>query len=533
MRAFPIAVLLAGAVFCQTSKRPASFEAADVHVSAPVRNPYMRGPRIHNDRYEIRNANMVDLTATAYGVDKDKVIGGPIWLEMDRYDVLAKMPPRTDRAMQNAMLQVLLADRFKLVIHHGNALVPAYALTVVKPGLLKKSDGSGNGFCRFELPNRTGQADAPGDFERCSNITMAKFAEQLPRSGAAGQYLNQHIVVDQTGLEGNWDFSFHYTWRLLPGQGETTTLFDALEKQLGLKLAFTKATLPVIIVDSVNEKPTDDLPNIGEILKIPPPPTEFEVAVVKPSAPGERSGIRIGFGGALTVSGITLRNLIRIAWNLPDELIFGEPSWTDDTRFDIIAKGTTDNPADAPLIDIDTTWTMLRSLLQERFQMKTHTEERMMKAYNLAAVKPKLKKADPASRTWYREGPGPDGKDPRNKNPLASRLITVQNMTMAQFAAKLPVIASGYITSPVVDATGIEGAWDFTLSFSPAGLDQFVSRSARGGDTAGAVPQASDPSGVIPLPEALEKQLGLRLETVKRMVPVLVIDHIEPKPIEN
>lgn len=53
---------------------------------------------------------------------------------------------------------------------------------------------------------------------------------------------------------------------------------------------------------------------------------------------------------AMGVSGITLRNLIRVAWNLPDERIFGEPSWTDDTRFDIIAKGTTDNPADAPLI---------------------------------------------------------------------------------------------------------------------------------------------------------------------------------------
>jgi uncharacterized protein (TIGR03435 family) len=165
--------------------------------------------------------------------------------------------------------------------------------------------------------------------------------------------------------------------------------------------------------------------------------------------------------------------------------------------------------------------------------MQTHTEERLMNAYNLVAVKPKLKKADPVSRTWYKEGPGPDGNDPRNKNPLLSRLITVQNMTMAQFAEKLPIIASGYIHSPVIDATGLEGAWDFTLSFSPAGMDQFVNRSGRGGDAPGVVPQASEPSGVVPLPEALEKQLGLKLETVKRMVPVLVIDHIEAKPTEN
>lgn len=528
-----MAALLAGAAFSQTSKTPPAFEAADVHVSAPARNPFMRGPRIRNGRYEIRNANMVDLIAIAYGVDKDKVTSGPTWLEMDRYDVLAKMPPRSDRAAQNAMLQALLADRFKLVVHHGNAPVPAYALTVVKPGLVKKSDGAGNGLCGSEPQNRPGQPGPSGFLEKCSNITMAKFVQQLRYAFYAGQYLNQRLVVDQTGLDGNWDFTFHYTWRLLPGRGETITLFDALEKQLGLKLAFTKVTLPAIVVDSVNEKPTENVPNISEILKIPPLPTEFEVAVVKPSGPGERGGIRIGFDGGLTVSGITLRNLIRIAWNLPDELIFGEPKWTDDARFDIIAKGTTDDPADAPLIDIDTTWTMLRSLLIERFKMETHTEERMMNAYNLVAVKPKLKKADPASRTMYKEGPGPDGKDPRNKNPLASRLVTVQNMTMAQFAEKLPVIASGYVHSPVVDATGLEGSWDFTLSFSAAGLDQFLSRSGRGGDAPGEVPQASEPSGVVPLQEALGKQLGLKLETVKRMVPVLVIDHIESKPAEN
>jgi uncharacterized protein (TIGR03435 family) len=105
MRAFPIAALLAGAAFSQTAKTPPAFDAADVHVSAPVRNPFMRGPRVRDGRYEIRNANIVDLISTAYSVDRDKVTGGPSWLEMDRYDVLAKVPPRSDRAAQNAMLQ--------------------------------------------------------------------------------------------------------------------------------------------------------------------------------------------------------------------------------------------------------------------------------------------------------------------------------------------------------------------------------------------------------------------------------------------
>jgi uncharacterized protein (TIGR03435 family) len=365
MRAFPIALLLAGAAFSQTGKSPSGFEAADVHVSAQVRFPYMRGPVIRDGRYDLHNATMVDLIATAYGVEGDKVSGGPTWLEMARYDVIAKMPARSDREAQEAMLQALLADRFKLAVHHGTAPVEAYALTVAKPGLFEKSDGTGSGFCQFE-PQNAGRGGAQAYIEKCANMTLAKFAEQLPRIGFAGMYLNQHLVVDQTGLNGTWDLNFKYTFRMLPGQGETITLFEALEKQLGLKLEFTKIVLPVIIIDSVNEKPSDNLPNITEILKVPPPPTEFEVAVVRPSAPGGRGGFRIQGGGRITASGMTLRTLIRQAWNFPEELIAGEPKWVDDDRFDIIAKATTDSPADAPPIDIDTTWAMLRNLLKER-----------------------------------------------------------------------------------------------------------------------------------------------------------------------
>jgi uncharacterized protein (TIGR03435 family) len=148
-----------------------------------------------------------------------------------------------------------------------------------------------------------------------------------------------------------------------------------------------------------------------------------------------------------------------------------------------------------------------------------------------------MQKADPASRTRFKEGPATDnGKDPRVKNPILGRLVTVQNMTMAQFAAKLQQIAPGYIHSPVLDATGLEGSWNFTLSFSPAGAVQ-GGGGGRGGDSPPPAPagltEASDPSGAITLFEAINKQLGLKLELQKRPVQVLVIDHVEPKPTEN
>jgi uncharacterized protein (TIGR03435 family) len=172
---------------------------------------------------------------------------------------------------------------------------------------------------------------------------------------------------------------------------------------------------------------------------------------------------------------------------------------------------------------------MLQALLKERFGLQTHLEDRPVKAYKLIAVKPKMHPADPASRTHFREGAGADGVDPRDKNPVLTRLVTVQNMTMAQFAARLQAIASGYVHAPVLDATGLDGGWDFTLSFSAAGMDQLVMRNRGENPNAG---EASEPTGSITLMEAVEK-IGLKLVEETRAVQVLVIDHVNRAPTEN
>jgi uncharacterized protein (TIGR03435 family) len=178
---------------------------------------------------------------------------------------------------------------------------------------------------------------------------------------------------------------------------------------------------------------------------------------------------------------------------------------------------------------------MLRNLLADRFQMKAHMEERPVEGYVLSAIKPKLQKADPSNRTGCKEGPGPDGKDPRVANPILSRLLYCQNMTMAQLADQLPNLANGYAHVNVLDATGLTDAYDFTLSFSAVGLlrgglpGQPVPATGSAAGTAA----ASDPSGALSLPDAVNKQLGLKLELKKRPMQVLVIDHLEEKPSEN
>jgi uncharacterized protein (TIGR03435 family) len=147
----------------------------------------------------------------------------------------------------------------------------------------------------------------------------------------------------------------------------------------------------------------------------------------------------------------------------------------------------------------------------------------------LSSGKPKMAKADPTTRTGCYEGPGPDGKDPRIATPLLSRLLYCRNMTMAQFADLLPQQVGGYVHSAVLDKTGLTDAYDFTLSFSAAGILQ-NSLQSPGQPGAGG---AGDPNGALSLSDAVSKQLGLKLELEKRPAPVLVIDHVEQKPTEN
>jgi uncharacterized protein (TIGR03435 family) len=100
-------------------------------------------------------------------------------------------------------------------------------------------------------------------------------------------------------------------------------------------------------------------------------------------------------------------------------------------------------------------------------------------------------------------------------------------MTTTQFAGTLQTLAGGYVRAPIKDATGIEGHWDFSVNFSGVGLLP----GARFDPNAST--EVSDPNGSLSLPEAMQKQLGLKLDMGKRPLPVLVVDHVEEKPSEN
>jgi uncharacterized protein (TIGR03435 family) len=208
--------------------------------------------------------------------------------------------------------------------------------------------------------------------------------------------------------------------------------------------------------------------------------------------------------------------------------ITGLPPFADTEKFDITAKAPSDGPS-APAIDMEASAPMIRALLADRFKMTYHTEQRELSAYSLVAAKPKMKKADPASRTFCKNGNAPAG------SPPASTMLTCQNTAMAQFADQLQGMAPD-LNWPVLDATGVEGGWDFTLVFSrsfPRAVATGAGMAMQGASGAVADAGASDPNGAQTIFEALEKQLGLKLEKQKRNEPVIVIDHLEQKPSDN
>ena len=517
------------------SPASANFSAADVHVSPHITNPYMNGGDLHGDLYIIRDASMIDLINTAYGIDEDNIFGGEGWTETDRFDVIAKAPKGTPQDALKVMLQNLLAERFKLVVHKDTKPLLGFVLSAPHgKGNLKASDASNPSGC--ESPQQqTPQQTASGvgyNMVSCHNMTMAEFASNV--HDMAGAYLTSP-VIDSTGLKGQWDFDLKWTSRaaLARAGDDGISIFDAVGKELGLKLDLEKTPQPVLVIDSVNEKPADNPPGVANILP-PAMPTEFDVSVIKPSAPGS-TGMRGRLtGGQVSLQNATLKFLINFAWGLnsnDDQQIVGAPKWLDSDHWDIEAKVALDASSGTPEFDEHDLEILVQNLLSDRFKLKAHMEDRPISAYTLVTDKPKLAKADPSNRPRCKEGPGPDGKDPRMTTPILNRLLTCQNMTTAQFAEMLPNLAGGYIYTPVKDATNLEGRWDFTLSFSGIGQLQ-IGAGAEKRD-AGGIAMASDPTGAVSLIDAVQKQMGLKLVKEVRPAPVLVIEHIEEQPTEN
>jgi uncharacterized protein (TIGR03435 family) len=529
--------VLSCSVFGQSNEKPLTFELADVHVSPPSTFASMSGGVPRGGRYELRNANMLDLIGTAYNVEPEKVAGGPTWLASDRFDVIAKAPNGVTQQTARLMLQALLAERFGLKVHNDSKPLPVFVLSAGKGRhKMKESDGSKSG-CQGQPQPPPQPGVIPYIQASCHNLTTAQIAENLRQM--AGGYLDKP-VIDEAKLEGTWDFDIKWTGRgqLGAAGADGISIFDAVDKQLGLKLELQQVAMPVIVVDNVNRKPTDNAPGVAESL--PPEKPEFEAAEIKPTPPDAPQGVGIRYtqGGRIDAIG-SLRNLIGIALEIPpnlaNDLLVGGPKFIDTDHYNIIAKapstgigapGRAGGRETAPPIGV--ALMMLRALLEDRFKLATHKETQQTTAYAFLPPKGelKLKKAEASERAGCKPDPG---AVQNNSSGLPMVAFTCQNTTIEELAKNIAQWAGAYIDHPAVDATGLQGGWNFTLYFTPRPALENAGRPADG--AAGAAGVAADPGGITVF-QAVEKQLGLKLEKGTHPVSVFVIDHVEQKPTD-
>jgi uncharacterized protein (TIGR03435 family) len=203
----------------------------------------------------------------AFRIQDFQIIGGPGWMESDRWDIQTKAEENASQAQVNEMLQTLLADRFQLKFHKETRELPIYELSVAKSGLRiqdTRPDGPGVTGPRGEVVGRGGVIIGRGQIAG-SGMTMAQLSTML--ANTLGR-----TVIDKTGLTGNYDIKL--AWTPEPGQGgllggappppapvdpdaTAPSIFTGIQEQLGLKIDSGKGPVEVYVIDRV-EKPTTE-----------------------------------------------------------------------------------------------------------------------------------------------------------------------------------------------------------------------------------------------------------------------------------
>jgi uncharacterized protein (TIGR03435 family) len=303
-----------------------------------------------------------------------------------------------------------------------------------------------------------------------------------------------------------------------------------------------------------------------------PAKPSFEVVSIKPSQPN--LGIRGGGprGDRFTMSGATLKMLLQIGYGRPNSngfpggqlQVIGGPNWIDSERYDIQAKADCSGGA----LSRAQLQLMVQSMLEDRFQLKAHLETRELPIYNLVAAKDGAKLKASADQTPPALGAGgpPQPCDPATAQvqpplppppppgqrggffdpasmPRGAMMMMMSPTGMTMQATSVPLtnlinLLQQGIGRPIVDKTDLKGLFDFKLQFSPEGFALPGAPGGLGPGLAGG-PAAAGPAGAAtaaadPVPSIFTaiQDLGLRLESAKAPVEVLVVENAQ-KPTEN
>jgi bla regulator protein blaR1 len=232
------------------------------------------------------------------------------------------------------------------------------------------------------------------------------------------------------------------------------------------------------------------------------PQPAFEIASVKPDSPSDKPGSMQVQPGRLNLGEVTVKMLVQQAYAISGYRIYGGPSWLDSARYSVAAKAA----ANAGSVTLDQMRPMLQTMLKDRFQLAVHREEKELPLYRLVVSRngPKLRESTVSG--------GPQSR-------MSMGRITDEKATIDTLASQLGQQLGRFVSNQ----TGLKGDFAFHVEWAPdPGQNQ-------GGD-----PDTPPPAGVDgpSIFTALQDQLGLKLESGKGPVEVLVIDHVE-KPDAN
>ena len=262
------------------------------------------------------------------------------------------------------------------------------------------------------------------------------------------------------------------------------------------------------------------------------PQPRFEVVSIKlnTNEGGGGTGMARALpGGRLSTQAVILRLLIQNAYRVRSYQVVGGPDWIESARWDIEAKAE-DNASPQQVL------LMTQTLLEDRFKLKVHRETRELPVYDLTAAKGGIKLQPPKEGACITTDPNTPPSPPlpppvpggpltlacgnygASVGPTGARIdgyrITVANLIQ---------ILSNLLGRTVIDKTGYTGLFDVHLIYA---------NDAALGGLRGAPPESSADTGPATIFTATQEQLGLKLESAKGPVEVLVVDHVE-KPAEN
>lgn len=455
-------------------------------------------------RFLANHATLHMLIRVAYEVNDSQVIGGPEWVNQERYDVDARFLNGIDEAkflslpmeersrlidQRKPMLQELWAERFKLKVHRETRNLPIYSLIVASGGPKMSPATPGDTYSSgFKLQGRAmGQGVwAWQDHLFGQGVSMSALAQHL------SQRLG-HQVIDNTGLKGNFDFTL--LWKAAENQAASTV--DSME-QLGLQLVPQTGPVEVVVID--HAEPAETVAGTAGLLKPVSARNDSQsgassdverISITAKGTPDPsalyRSRVLLNPGDA-EFENVTLKQFLKVAYRLDDSQVSGGPAWVSAELYDMSIKAATPLKGDALRLEV-------QKVLTEYFKVATHRELKSLPVYELTVGSSGAKLSEARSDN-AKEG------------------IEVQQGRIVGNGVKLKELVD-YLQlrteRPVIDKTGLNGTYDFSLTVE--GMSQPRKLGSANDNTA--------------LFHALSEQLGLEATPQTEPVEVLVIDHAE------